>query len=150
MSDADVKLGAEDESEEKAPWSDIELLIVPCGVGARSDVDEEIAFIREMYPRVKYILSIDTGATLLARAGILDDRDATTSKKSWGWATSTGPNVNWIPSKRWVEDGNIWTISDVAVGSAMALAWVEAVYGKETGGYIANALEAEQEGAEAE
>lgn len=46
--------------------------------------------------QLKYIISVCTGATILARAGVLDGKRATTNKRSWTWATSTGPNVTWV------------------------------------------------------
>jgi transcriptional regulator GlxA family with amidase domain len=74
-----------------------------------------IEFIKETYPKLRYIISVCSGATLLARAGVLDGKRATTNKSVWEWAVLQGPKVKWVPTARWVVDGNIWTTSGVAV-----------------------------------
>lgn len=87
--------------------------------------------------QLKYILSVCTGATILARAGILDGRKATTNKRSWDWATSNGPNVNWVHTARWVADGNIWTSSGISAGIDLTYAWLGHVYGEDVADYVA-------------
>lgn len=143
-----IRLGARQDHSSMPPMpmpptdlGDIEVLIVPGGGGTRSNVSEEIAFIKEMYPKVKYILSICTGATLLSRAGILDGKKATTNKFSWAWASAQGPNVNWVPKARWVEDGNIISSSGVSAGIDAAYALVSRLYGEPVADYLAKAAE---------
>jgi transcriptional regulator GlxA family with amidase domain len=77
------------------------------------------------------VLSICTGASILARAGILDGHNATTNKKAWKWVTSTGPNVDWVAKARWVDAGKIWSSSGVSAGIDMTLAWVSSMYSPE-------------------
>lgn len=115
---------------------DIEVLLVPGGGGTRQPLTSEIAFVKAIYPSLRYIISVCTGATLLSRAGVLDHRRATTNKRAWAWATSTGPNVTWVPMARWVEDGNIFSSSGVSAGSDVAYAWVARVYGEDVAQYI--------------
>ncbi|KAF7676239.1 hypothetical protein GT037_005744 [Alternaria burnsii] len=95
---------------------DIDVLIVPGGGGTRRNMTEEIDFVKQTYPKLKYIVSVCTGATILSRAGILDGRRATTNKAAWEWAVKQGPNVTWVPTARWVEDGNIISTSGVSAG----------------------------------
>jgi putative intracellular protease/amidase len=107
----------------KHPPKDLEVLIVPGGLGSRAPPPallDAVAYIKDVYPRLRYIISVCTGATLLARAGVLDGRRATTNKHAWAWAVTTGPNVTWVPAARWVVDGNVWTTSGVAVRAACA------------------------------
>lgn len=94
---------------ETAP-DDIDVLIVPGGLGTRAPgdlLDAEIAFVRDRYPKVKHLVSVCTGAGILARAGVLDGRCATTNKKAWAVTTAWGPDVKWVAEARWVQDGNI-------------------------------------------
>ncbi|KAF2848830.1 DJ-1/PfpI family protein [Plenodomus tracheiphilus IPT5] len=131
---------------------DIEVLIVPGGGGTRGDVEEEIEFVGRVYPGLHSIISICTGATLLSRSSILNSHRATTNKRAWSWATSpsTNPsppvdNITWVPTARWVEDGNIWTSSGISAGIDVMYAWVASVYGEEVAEYVALVSEYERE-----
>jgi putative intracellular protease/amidase len=119
----------------------IDVLIVPGGVGTRGDVAEEIEFVRDMYPTLKSVLSICTGATILARAGILDGRRATTNKRAYKWATGTGPNVDWAAKARWVVDGNIVTSSGISAGIDASYAFVALNYGEDIAESLADSAE---------
>jgi transcriptional regulator GlxA family with amidase domain len=130
-----------DDSVPAADLEDIEVLIVPGGGGTRNNMTEEIAFVKALYPKVKYIISICTGSTITARAGILDGKKATTNKFSWQWAVSTNTKVTWIPTARWVEDGNIFSSSGVSAGIDATYAWISRVYGEEVANYLAMAAE---------
>ena len=61
---------------------------------------------------------------MLAAAGLLEGRRATSNKKSFAWASAQGGNVDWVAEARWVEDGNIFTASGVAAGIDMSLALI--------------------------
>ncbi|USP80953.1 uncharacterized protein yc1106_08227 [Curvularia clavata] len=119
----------------------IDVLIIPGGGGTRRDVSEEIAFVAATYPNLKYIISICTGATLLSRAGVLSGRRATTNKRSWAFATSHGQNITWVPTARWVEDGNVFTSSGVSAGIDAMYAFVSRVYGEEMATFTSLSLE---------
>jgi putative intracellular protease/amidase len=119
----------------------IDVLIVPGGVGVRADVTAEIDFVRRMYPSLKAVLSICTGATVLARAGILDGRRATTNKRAYKWATGTGPNVKWAAKARWVVDGNIVTSSGISAGIDASYAFVSINYGEKIAQDLADSAE---------
>lgn len=119
----------------------IDVLIFPGGGGTRKDMTAEIAFVKAVYPDVQYIISVCTGASILARAGILDNRNATTNKKAWEFVLSTGPKVKWVPTARWVTDGNIWTTSGIAAGQDGTFAFVSHVYGDDVAQYLADSLE---------
>jgi putative intracellular protease/amidase len=92
----------------KHPPKHLDVLIVPGGLGTRAEsqgLADAIKYIKDVYPSLKYIMSVCTGATLLGRAGVLDNRRATTNKQTWAFATSYGKNVSWSPTERWVVDG---------------------------------------------
>ena len=94
----------------------VDVLIVPGGTGSRPEngIEPVVAFVREMYPRVKYLITVCTGSGIAAQAGILDGRRATTNKAAWDEVTPLGPEVEWVSPARWVVDGNIWTSSGVS------------------------------------
>jgi transcriptional regulator GlxA family with amidase domain len=124
-----------------APPEQLDVLLVPGGLGTRDPVVDEVAFIQAVYPTLQYIISVCTGATLLARAGILDDRRATTNKRAWAWATAQGPRVRWQPVARWVVDGNAWTASGVAAGCDCTLAFIAHVHGQAVAEELADVAE---------
>jgi transcriptional regulator GlxA family with amidase domain len=123
------------------PTSPIEVLLVPGGGGTRGNVSAEVAFVKTVYPSLKYLISVCTGSTIIARAGVLDNQKATTNKKAWAWASSFGKNVTYVPAARWVQDGNIYTGSGVSAAVDTAYAFVTDVYGDKVSQWIADASE---------
>lgn len=119
----------------------IDVLIVPGGVGVRGNVLQEIEFVKRVYPTLKSVISICTGSTILARAGILDGRRATTNKRAYKWATSTGPSVKWAAKARWVVDGNIVTSSGISAGIDASYAFVAWNYGEDVAEELADSAE---------
>jgi transcriptional regulator GlxA family with amidase domain len=124
---------------------DIDVLLVPGGVGTRRQVGDEamLGFLRRRAPPARIVCSVCTGAALLARAGLLDGKRATSNKAVFPWVVSQGPAVAWVPEARWVEDGKMWTSSGVSAGIDMALTIVGRLHGAETAEKIATGMEYE-------
>ncbi|KZL71361.1 DJ-1/PfpI family protein [Colletotrichum tofieldiae] len=121
---------------------DIEVLMVPGGLWTRSpNLDATIAYIRTTYPSLRYLVSICTGASVVARAGVLDGRRATTNKASWASTVVHGPRTEWVPKARWVVDGNVWTSSGVSAGIDATLAFIGEVFGEANATYISDMME---------
>jgi transcriptional regulator GlxA family with amidase domain len=142
------------------PPENLDVLIVPGGSGTRAPLEQllpTIEFIRQAFPRVKYLVSICTGNAIVARTGILDGRKATGNKLSWNLVTcsgahrsksflgtslrSAGPRVDWQPIARWVVDGNIYTTSGVSAGTDGFLQLIADTYGEEKAISIAKMME---------
>jgi putative intracellular protease/amidase len=87
------------------PPENLEVLLVPGGPPSLVPPPAAIKFIERMYPRLKYIISVGTGSRFLGQAGVLDNRNATTSKLYWTRGTEYGKNVTWIAPARYVVDG---------------------------------------------
>ena len=81
---------------------------------------------------------------LAAKAGVLDGRRATANKASWNETVALGPNVEWVPTARWVVDGKVWTSSGVSAGIDLTLAFIEHIYGSENATTIGNYMEFER------
>lgn len=128
-------------SQSKPIPGPLDVLLVPGGGGTRKDVTHEIDFVRTVYPSLKYLISVCTGSTVIARAGTLDNKRATTNKKAWAWATSFGNNVSYVPHARWVQDGNVWTSSGVSAGIDVSYAFLASVYGEEVSKWVADVSE---------
>lgn len=110
----------------------VDVLMVPGGMGARREVGNPalLAFLRKQSAGASWTTSVCTGAALLAKAGLLDGRAATTNKIAFDWATSQSDRVRWQRRARWVVDGPVMTSSGVSAGTDMALALVERLYGR--------------------
>ncbi|KAF2205940.1 DJ-1/PfpI protein [Delitschia confertaspora ATCC 74209] len=128
------------------PPTDLEVLLIPGGFGTRDEKETEpvVEFIKSVYPRLRYVLTVCTGSAILARTGVLDGRRATSNKKAFSWAKSQGPNVNWVAKARWVVDGNIWTSSGITAGMDLIYAFIGEMYGEKVAEEIANGSEYER------
>jgi putative intracellular protease/amidase len=120
-----------------------DILLVPGGIGTRGLV-EDAAFLdllRQLVRTAGTILSVCTGSALLAKAGVLDGREATSNKLAWDWVVTQGPMVHWIRKARWVVDGKFWTSSGITAGMDMALGYVSDKIRPEVARKVAAALE---------
>lgn len=128
-------------SFETAPQ--FEILMVPGGSGTRPGVNDSrmLDFIRKQDKGTEWTTSVCTGSALLAKAGLLKGKRATTNKRAFDWATSQDGDVLWQRSARWVTDGKYMTSSGVSAGTDMALGLVETLYGRDRAKQIADASE---------
>lgn len=61
---------------------------MPGGIETREAlVAPAVDFVRKMYPKLRYLVSACTGATIVAKTGVLDVRRATMNKRSWAWVS---------------------------------------------------------------
>ena len=76
----------------------LDVLLIPGGPGSRLAYNNTniINYVKNVYPKLKYIISVCTGAQVLAKAGILDGKRATTNKFSWAEMVKSGPKVKWV------------------------------------------------------
>jgi transcriptional regulator GlxA family with amidase domain len=123
----------------------LDLILVPGGIGTRREVENAalISWLRARADQAELVTSVCTGAALLARAGLLDGRRATTNKRTFAWVQSQGPKVDWIRQARWVEDGKFATSSGVSAGIDMALAIIARLVSAEIAEQAAIAMEYE-------
>ncbi len=123
----------------------LDLIVVPGGIVTRREVDNAalISWLRERAGAAELVTSVCTGAAILARAGLLDGRRATTNKSDFAWVMSQGPRVNWVKQARWVEDGKFMTSSGVSAGIDMALAVIARLCGAERAEQAAIGMEYE-------
>ena len=110
-----------------------DMLLVPGGAGTREEVTNPVTlnWLRAQSEKTELVMTVCTGSTLLSATGLLDGRRATTNKRSFEWATSHGPNVDWVKQARWVEDGKYFTSSGVSAGMDMALTVIAQQFGLE-------------------
>ncbi|KAI1755751.1 class I glutamine amidotransferase-like protein [Xylaria castorea] len=122
---------------------DLEVLLVPGGFGARDPaiLTPVAEFVKRIFPKLRYLLTVCTGSAIVAQSGVLDGRRATSNKRSWEWATAQGPAVHWVRQARWVVDGNIWTSSGVSAGIDLTFAFIADQYGEEVAKQLADRAE---------
>jgi len=120
----------------------IDTLIVPGGSG-REQASEDVSLIRWLArapARCRRIASVCTGSFLLAEAGLLDGRRATTH---WAFASELGrryPAVDVQADPIYIRDGSLWTSAGVTAGMDLALAMVEEDHDRELALLIARHL----------
>ena len=123
-----------------APRAD--LVVVPGGFGTRALVQHSgtLDWLRRAAVEAKLMTSVCTGAALLARAGLLAGKRATTHWGSCDWLASLDPSITVERGARFVEDGVI-TSAGVSAGLDMAFAVVERRCGREVAEETAHYIE---------
>lgn len=121
---------------------ELDLLMVPGGIGTFKTIDDAatLKFIKETSTKGAVLASVCTGSAILAKAGVLKGRKATSNKAFFDYAKQQGP-AEWIESARWVEDGKIITSSGVTAGIDMSLAVIARFFGPEVASMIAKSTE---------
>ena len=121
----------------------LDLILLPGGFGTVEELENEalLSFLRERSAQAQFTMSVCSGSAILARAGLLDGRRATSNKQLFQLATQQSDKVDWVEQARWVEDGPFITASGVAAGIDMALAVIARLFGDEQAQLIADFTE---------
>ncbi|WP_411728367.1 GlxA family transcriptional regulator [Methyloglobulus sp.] len=93
-----------------------------------------------MMPKVRRMVSICTGALILAEAGLLDGRKATTHWLYCDQLALQHRNIRVEPDKIFVRDGNMYTSGGVTAGIDLALSLVEEDWGWEVAASVARGM----------
>jgi transcriptional regulator GlxA family with amidase domain len=120
-----------DETWESAPPLDV--LVYPGGRGTRRElVDEAVLdWVREIAAGGTVVSSVCTGSIVLAAAGLLDGRPATTHWQSLELLPTLGREIEVRPDDRFVDDGSVITAAGVSAGIDMALHLVARLHSRE-------------------
>jgi putative intracellular protease/amidase len=123
----------------------LDLILLPGGFGTAEQLGNAAlhAFLRDRATAAEVTMSVCSGSAILAKAGLLDGRRATSNKQWFDLARMQSANVDWVTEARWVEDGPFATSSGVSAGTDMALAVIARLYGKTKADEIAEATEYE-------
>ena len=101
-------------------------VLVVCGMGTRSVCDAALsAWLKKMAAQVRRLGAVCVGSFLLAQAGLLNGRRATTHWKFGRELAKQYPGVCVEHDPLWVKDGNIYTSAGISAGIDLALGWVE-------------------------
>lgn len=101
-------------------------VLLVCGLSSRSVRDPALsAWLKKMATEVRRLGAVCVGAFLLAEAGLLNGRMATSHWRFGGEMEKRFPAVRVRHDPLWVKDGNIYTSAGISAGIDLALAWVE-------------------------
>ncbi len=101
--------------------------------GTRYEMTNEVllAWVRGRAHAAELVLSVCSGALILAKAGLLANLEATTHYMAIDLLKSIAPTTKVSPEKRWVDNGKIILSAGVSAGIDMSLHVVEKLQGKE-------------------
>lgn len=122
----------------------LDILVVPGGYGARKlEIDNEVAlnWIKIQSEKVHYTTSICTGAFLLAKVGLLENKAATTHFASLKLLEETFPSIDVKKNKKFVDEGNLITSAGISAGIEMALHLVGKILGEKVAEQTAHHME---------
>jgi transcriptional regulator GlxA family with amidase domain len=126
---------------EKAPKADI--IIIPGGggihpdgtpFGSRKEMNNPIVlnWVKEQSAQAKLTLSVCTGSLILAKAGLLEGKAATTHFKAINALRNVSENITVKENIRFVDEGTIISSAGISAGIDMSLHVVSKLLGKET------------------
>jgi transcriptional regulator GlxA family with amidase domain len=120
-----------------------DILLVPGGPGTRREVNNRVLidWIKEQAPKVELLLSVCTGALLLAKAGLLDGLAATTHHRALSELRDIAPNTTLRPDERFVDNGRIVLSAGISAGIDMSLYVVSRLLGKDAATETAHHME---------
>ncbi|MGZ4258367.1 MAG: DJ-1/PfpI family protein [Gaiellaceae bacterium] len=110
-----------DETWETAPPLDV--LVYPGGRGTRTELKDKavLDWVRGLAGEGTVVASVCTGSLVLAAAGLLDGKPATTHWQSLELLPTLGSEIEVRPDDRFVDNGNVITAAGVSAGIDMAL-----------------------------
>jgi transcriptional regulator GlxA family with amidase domain len=120
-----------EETWESAPKLDV--LVYPGGIGTRAQLGDEVVrdWLRGIAASGALVTSVCTGALVLADAGLLDGRPATTWWGRLDELPTLGRDIEVRPDDRFVDSGEVVTAAGVSAGIDMALHLVARLHSPE-------------------
>jgi len=123
---------------------ELDILIVPGGRGA-SEIEinnsKLIEWLKNQSQQVKIMASVCTGAFLLAKAGLLDGKEATTHWSAIERLQKDFPEVKVQSYIKYVDEGNIVTSAGVAAGIDMSLYLLKRLFDEDLASYTSRRME---------
>jgi transcriptional regulator GlxA family with amidase domain len=112
--------------------TDLDTLMVAGGMGITTAMSDPqlVGWLRNIAPRVRRLCSVCTGSFLLAEAGLLSGRRATTHWRFCAALARRYPAIQVQTDPIFVRDGHVYTSAGVTAGIDLALALVEEDHGR--------------------
>ncbi len=110
-----------------------DILVVPGGWGTRREMNNSILidWIKTTAARCEVVLSVCTGALLLAKAGLLDGLSATTHHDALDLLRAVAPKARVLDNHRVIDNGKVIVSAGVSAGIDAAFHVVTRLLGKE-------------------
>ncbi|OHE89173.1 MAG: AraC family transcriptional regulator [Verrucomicrobia bacterium RIFCSPLOWO2_12_FULL_64_8] len=126
---------------ESAPGPD--LLVVPGGSGSRKLLERPSAleWIRRRAKHAEVIMSVCTGARLLAKAGLLDGLRVTTHHENIAEIQTLAPQSVVVENVRYIDSGHVLTAAGISAGIDASLHLVARFYGDDVARKTARYME---------
>lgn len=127
---------------------ELDAVVIPGGYGAEEieiHNPNVIDWIKEQYSKVELVASVCTGALLLAKAGILDNRRATTHWMDIDRLEREFPLVSVQRDVKFVDEGTVITSGGISTGINMSLYLISRLHGIEAAVQTAKRMEYEME-----
>ncbi len=114
---------------EAIPQADI--VIIPGGDGTREVLQQPTTmnWIQRVSAGAEHVLSVCSGALLLANTGLLNDLPATTHHEVFDTLAELSPSTRLIRDQRFVDNGKVVTSAGISAGIDMSLYMVARLYG---------------------
>lgn len=128
---------------EKLPQlSDIDTLLVAGGDGVDQAMKDErlLDFVRRAVAQQVRVASVCSGSLLLAAAGVLDGRSATTHWSRTGQFERQFPRVHLDADRIFVKDEFVWTSAGISAGIDLTIAMIAEDHGHELARSVAQEL----------
>ena len=136
MSSAGAGMGAEALDE------DLDTLVISGGIGASKASKDPVlkAYVQRVAARARRTASVCSGAYLLAEAGLLDGKRATTHWARSGELQKRYPKVRVEADRIFVREGPIWTSAGITAGIELSLALIAEDLGEDVARQTAQTL----------
>lgn len=116
-----------------ADHPNIDILVIPGGVGTKSEMIEEdvLEWISENHSNSRITMSVCSGARLLGKLGLLDDLECTTHHEVMEHLQEIAPKTIIKPDKRFTGNGKLYTSAGISAGIDLSLHIIEKLYGSD-------------------
>lgn len=125
------------------------VVVIPAQRGGRADYhtnDAKVAWLRAVAPNADVVLSVCTGAFMLARTGMLDGLLATTHFQFYDDFARAYPNVTLVRGRRFVDNGKFVSSGALTSGVDAALHVVARYFGEADAARVAAYMDHQSDG----
>jgi transcriptional regulator GlxA family with amidase domain len=129
-----------------APQPHVVVMGAQGAMNGSSNDEAKSAWLRQVAPQADIVMSVCTGAFVLARSGLIDGRLATTHHEYYAEFEQAFPNVQLVRNRRFVDNGKFVSAGGLTSGIDGALHVIARYFGAEDAQKVATYLEHDSDG----